>query len=124
MKIDISKDLYAILQVSPDSERAAIKAAYRRLSKLHHSNLSSSHSAVRRWQEIDNAYAVLSNPALRSRYDLLRGAFYGPLARVSEDSAAGRPQPSVDTASPEPAAAPPVRGLRSLLRRLGPLAWG
>ena len=123
MKIDVSKDFYAVLQVSPDAGRAAIRQAYRRLSKARHSQFSSSPSATRRRQEINEAYAVLSNPASRSRYDLLRAAFYGPLAPITEDfSATSRPPwqaPAYRAPEPAPPAAErPPRGLRSLVRNL------
>jgi len=123
VKIDTSKDFYSILQVSPDAGRAAIRQAYRRLSKLYHPGLSSTLSAARRKQEIHEAYVVLSNPALRSRYDLLRAAFYGPLAPVHEDSSgtSGPGRQAAAHRAPEPAppaAERPARGLRSLLRDL------
>ena len=123
VKIDTSKDFYSVLQVSPAAGRAAIRQAYRRLSKLHHPGLSSSLSATRRKQEINEAYVVLSNPSLRSRYDLLRAAFYGPLAPGYEDSSGTSrpPRQAPVYRAPEPvppAAERPPRGLRSLLRNL------
>ena len=66
---------YDILDVPPDATLTQIKAAYRILVQLHHPDrLQQANSQVRRYAEerlkkINEAYAVLSDPARRARYD-------------------------------------------------------
>jgi len=87
-KIDASKDFYRILQVRPYDGQDAIKAAYRRLLKLHHPDLSSSFDATRRMQEINEAYEVLSDAERRRAYVLLREAYLHPRVPAYPDRTA------------------------------------
>jgi len=89
-KIDASKDFYRILQVGPYDGHDAIKAAYRRLLRLHHPDLSSSFDATRRMQEINEAYEVLSDPERRRAYILLREAYLHPRVPPYPAGAASR----------------------------------
>ncbi len=66
------KDLYAILQVDPRAEPEVIEAAYRRLSRKHHPDVSAESDAGRRMRELNEAFEVLSDPARRRAYDLHR----------------------------------------------------
>jgi curved DNA-binding protein CbpA len=122
MRIDPSKDFYAILQANPGDGQAAIKAAYRRLVRVRHPDLAPSLGASRRMQDIDAAYEVLSDPILRSRYDLLRASFYSSPPPTVPDAAAPR-GPSDDahaSSPPGPAArtaAPPGRAAGDRIRR-------
>lgn len=63
------KDYYQILQVDPSAEPEVIAAAYKRLSLKYHPDKNPSPQATLRMQEINEAYRVLSDPALRARYD-------------------------------------------------------
>jgi curved DNA-binding protein CbpA len=121
MRIDPSKDFYAILQANPGDGQAAIKAAYRRLVKVRHPDLAPSLGASRRMQDIDAAYEVLSDPILRSRYDLLRASFYNPPPTVPDAVAPRRPSDDAHASSPPgPAArtaAPPGRAAGDRIRR-------
>lgn len=89
-KIDASRDFYRILQVGPYDGQDAIKAAYRRLLKLHHPDLSSSFDATRRMQEINEAYEVLSDPERRRAHVLLREAYLHPRVPAYPASTASR----------------------------------
>ena len=66
---------YEVLDVPPDATPAQIKAAYRILVQLHHPDrLQQANAQVRRYAEerlkkINEAYAVLGDPASRARYD-------------------------------------------------------
>ncbi len=64
-------DLYEVLQVSQRAEQEVIEAAYKRLALKYHPDLNnSSPEATRRMQELNQAYAVLSDPEKRAEYDL------------------------------------------------------
>jgi DnaJ-class molecular chaperone len=73
-----NEDYYKILQVDPSAEPEVISAAYRRLAVKYHPDNNSSPDATPRMQRINEAYAVLSDPAQRATYDRTRrnGAVY------------------------------------------------
>lgn len=66
------KDYYRILGVSPSADRNEIKRAYRRLAKHHHPDTDSNSRNAAYFAEIGEAYAVLSSPEGRWRYDRTR----------------------------------------------------
>lgn len=63
------KDLYAILQVHPQAEQVVIEAAYRKLIRKYYPDVNQSPDAHERTVELNDAYAVLSDPARRRSYD-------------------------------------------------------
>ncbi len=63
------RDYYEVLGVPRDAEAKAIKSAYRKLAREHHPDVSDAADAHQRFQEIGEAYAVLSDPEKRARYD-------------------------------------------------------
>lgn len=65
-------DLYSVLQVTPDARLEEIKSAYRRLAKKYHPDVNPSPDAVHRMKDLNHAYALLSDPDKRSRYDRKR----------------------------------------------------
>jgi len=70
------KDYYQILQVSPQASPKEIKGAYRRLAlRFHPDRNRDNPEASVRMREINEAYAVLSDPRKRQRYDALRSRF-------------------------------------------------
>ena len=83
---------YDILEVSPHASPEVIKAAYRSLMQRYHPDRTSVADSVRRAQEINDAYAVLSDPAKRRAYD----------AQREQDAVAGKRQ-----TAPPPRAEPP-----------------
>lgn len=57
---------YEILDVAPDADMDGIRAAYRRLARLHHPDAGGSDEMFKR---IGAAYGLLSRPHLRAEYD-------------------------------------------------------
>ncbi len=68
-----SFDLYKTLQVDPQAEPEVIRAAYRRLARKYHPDLSDGEEAAQRMAAINRAWEVLRDPGLRARYDQERG---------------------------------------------------
>ncbi len=66
----MSKDYYQVLGVSRAAPAAEIKKVYRRLARKFHPDLNpGDKSAEARFKEIQEAYAVLSDPKKRAQYD-------------------------------------------------------
>ena len=64
------KDYYEILGVPKDADDAAIKKAYRELAKKYHPDMNpGDKTAEEKFKDVNSAYAVLSDPEKRSRYD-------------------------------------------------------
>lgn len=65
------KDYYKILGVSRDASEDEIKKAYRRLALKYHPDKNKGNKEVEeRFKEINEAYAVLSDPEKRKQYDM------------------------------------------------------
>jgi curved DNA-binding protein len=71
------KDYYQALGVSREATADEIKKAYRKLARKHHPDLSKEAGAEARMKEVNEAYAVLSDPEKRAAYDAL-GRGYQP----------------------------------------------
>jgi len=68
-----SKDFYATLGVPKDADETAIKKAYRQLAKeLHPDRNPGNAQAEKKFKDVGEAYAVLSNPDERKQYDAVR----------------------------------------------------
>jgi len=66
------KDYYKILGVDADADDKAIKAAYRKLARKYHPDVSSEGDAEERFKEVSEAYEVLRDKEKRAEYDTLR----------------------------------------------------
>jgi curved DNA-binding protein CbpA len=105
------EDLYARLGVAPDAAPLVISAAYRALAKQYHPDTSSERpdDAARHFRALHEAYATLSHPERRRRYDYaLRSA------RPSEQPEQG-PADHRETAEAEPMIERAQRGAAMLL---------
>lgn len=70
------KDYYRVLGVDRDASPAVIKESYRKLAFEYHPDRNrGDSSALERMKEINEAYAVLSDPAKRQRYDALQSQY-------------------------------------------------
>ena len=65
-------DHYAVLGISRSAAQQEIAAAYRRLARAHHPDVSHESDAAERMRAINTAYAVLSDPHKRAAYDAAR----------------------------------------------------
>jgi curved DNA-binding protein CbpA len=90
---------YTLLQVPEQASADELRQAFRRLSKRFHPDTTSlpASEAEQAFQRLRQAYAVLSDPDTRRRYDVeLR------LARVAASAAAATPASRPVQASPAP----------------------
>jgi molecular chaperone DnaJ len=69
----MAEDYYKVLGISKDASIDDIKRAYRELALKFHPDRNKSKEAEEKFKEINEAYAVLSDPAKREQYDA-----YGP----------------------------------------------
>ena len=68
-----NKDYYQVLGISKDASDKSIKKAYRDLALKYHPDKNRNDlSAAEKMKDINEAYAVLSNPVKRSEYDALK----------------------------------------------------
>ena len=65
------KDYYQTLGVTRAATADEIKKAFRKLARQHHPDISKAADATERMAELNEANAVLSDPARRSAYDSL-----------------------------------------------------
>lgn len=74
------KDYYKILEISETADAATIKAAYRKLARKYHPDVSGK-TGEERFKDINEAHEILSNPKKRQEYDRLRRNFANRKAR-------------------------------------------
>lgn len=79
-------DYYAILNVSPEADTEAVKRAFRQLARQFHPDVAGEGSRER-FQQIRQAYQVLSDPEQRRQYDAQRQS---PPPSTSGSSREGR----------------------------------
>ena len=64
------KTLYELLGVDPDADEETLKAAYRKLAKMHHPDLNPDDTdAARRFRQVVSAIAILGDAKKRAAYD-------------------------------------------------------
>jgi curved DNA-binding protein len=71
------KDYYATLGVAKDATAEDIKKAFRKAARRYHPDVSKEPDAEARMKDVNEAYAVLSDPEKRAAYDQL-GQGYRP----------------------------------------------
>jgi curved DNA-binding protein len=77
-----ARDFYEVLGVRRDASQDEIQQAYRKLARQYHPDVNKDPGAEDRFKEISEAYAVLSDPSQRRRYD----AFGPDFRQVPEDA--------------------------------------
>src|SRR5688500_19670773 len=83
------KDYYAVLGVPRTASKSEIKKAFRKLAREHHPDTKPGDvAAERRFKEVNEANAVLSDPDKRALYDRL-GSDWEPYARAGATAGAG-----------------------------------
>jgi curved DNA-binding protein CbpA len=96
-KMESERDYYEVLGIAPDASAEEIKKGYHRLAFQYHPDRNrKSEAAHKKMEEINEAYAVLSDPIKRREYDLPRG--YG--IRVPKFKTGNRVKISVNSPSP------------------------
>ena len=82
------QDYYAILGVERDADVSEIKRAYRRLAlDCHPDRFPGDEAAAHRFRQVSEAYAVLSDPQKRTRFD--RGAWATELTDLAANPSVG-----------------------------------
>jgi curved DNA-binding protein CbpA len=74
-KAPLGSSYYGLLGLHPSASAIEIRRSYRELSKLYHPDTTNLPPAVAtaKFQQLNNAYATLSNPERRLAYDLKIG---------------------------------------------------
>lgn len=75
------QDPYKVLGVPRDAGQDEIQRAYRKLARAHHPDINKDPEAEERFKDVSEAYAILSDPEQRRRFD----AFGPDFRRVPED---------------------------------------
>ncbi|MEU9746605.1 DnaJ C-terminal domain-containing protein [Streptomyces niveus] len=65
----MADDYYEVLGVSRTADAAEIQQAFRTLARRYHPDVNRDPAAEERFKQLNEAYAVLSDPDTRSRYD-------------------------------------------------------
>jgi hypothetical protein len=84
--VQVTRNLYQVLQVDPGAEPEVIEVVYRRLARKYHPDVSRTPGADERMKEINAAYEVLRDADRRAGYDR-------ELAAVVAPSRPAAPQP-------------------------------
>lgn len=72
------RDFYEVLGIGKNASTAEIKSAYRKLALQWHPDRNKSPEAHDRFKEINEAYAILSDPAKKQQYDQFGHAPFAP----------------------------------------------
>lgn len=83
-------DPYRVLQVVPTAEQEVVNAAFRALALKYHPDRDPSAAAVRRMTELNEAYAMVREPATRRAFD---ATVAPPAAPPSAHAAGAAPPP-------------------------------
>lgn len=103
------KDYYKILGVEPTADDKAIKAAYRKLARKYHPDVSKERDAEDKFKEANEAYEVLGDAQKRAEFDEIRSTA-ASMAGCSRRHRAGK---TVAVAVASKAAISPTSSARS-----------
>jgi curved DNA-binding protein CbpA len=103
-------DPYKVLQVDPEAEDEVVQAAYRRLARKYHPDLTGTPEAAARMASINAAWEMVGDPASRARYDRARAASMtatgaGP---ATHTTAARQASPPTEPRPPTPPTPPDI----------------
>ena len=84
-------DAYGVLQVAPDCEDEVLHGAFRALALKYHPDRDATQYAARRMAELNQAYALVRDPAQRARHDAARRGASVPA--IPQASPGGSPPP-------------------------------
>ena len=102
------KDYYKILGVPRKATEKEIRDSYRKLARKFHPDVNpGDKKAEERFKEIGEAYAVLSDPAKRRKYDLV-GPNWDPFGGSGFGRTTGSPYTRTRTSPPPPSGSPRV----------------
>ncbi len=83
-----SRDFYSILGVARGATQDEIKKAYRKLARQYHPDVNKAKDAPEKFNEVQQAYDVLSDDAKRRQYDQFGRVTEGAGVRGAEDRSA------------------------------------
>ena len=111
-----SPDPYKVLQVDPEAGREVIEAAYKRLARIYHPDVSGDPDTVEKMVQINRAWEMLRDPARRAGVDRARSRADATSARVvaadgKAHAATAGHQPPAPTSRPGPTSQPPFPGV-------------
>jgi curved DNA-binding protein len=93
------RDYYEVLGVPRTATAEEIKRVYRQLARQHHPDLQPAArraQASERFKEINEAYAVLSDPDKRAKYDAIGAGWKGGMDFTPPPGTAGRTSEAAD----------------------------
>lgn len=115
-----SKNYYEILEVTPESDTAQIKTAYRKLARKYHPDINKSSEAIEIFKQITSAYETLSDKEKRKQYDIINGIFKTetpePKPEQTQSKTTKKKQPKQKKKEKTPAAKTTPRKEFSLIR--------
>jgi curved DNA-binding protein len=85
----VARDYYDVLGVPRNANAEQLQQAFRKLARQYHADINHDPAAEERFKEINEAYHVLSDPALRERYDKFGANFRQVPEDFDERVAAG-----------------------------------
>jgi DnaJ-class molecular chaperone len=85
-KTKSSKNYYDILKLTPYATQNEVKSAYYKLTLQYHPDKNESEYAKQKFQDISEAYEVLSNHELRKNYDRRMMIYQQPMSATSKES--------------------------------------
>ncbi|KAL3481996.1 hypothetical protein BJX99DRAFT_112100 [Aspergillus californicus] len=104
VKLDVRRDYYTDLGLNPGADPEDVKKQFRKLALKYHPDRNPGREVEfnARFQAIQAAHEILSDPNQRLRYDTerLRNGYYGPPKSARNNSTAGFPAPKPNTKAP------------------------
>jgi DnaJ-class molecular chaperone len=84
----MAKDFYSVLDIPASTSKEEIRQAYLRLARECHPDVSNDPSARKRFEEVHQAYVILSDYEARKYYNLYRE---GGMEKAAQDESSYAP---------------------------------